>query len=527
MGKTAPNPVLSTIRYFRDEYEAHIREHRCKAAVCEAMVKAPCEHRCPARINVPHYVTLVGLKQYRRAVDIVRRRNPFASICGRVCHHPCELLCRRGELDEPIAIMNLKRIATDLGANGASALKQLKSSPTGKKVAIIGAGPAGLSAGYFLSLMGHKVTVYEAGPKAGGMMRVGIPEYRLPNSILDAEIEHIKKSGVKVVTNSPVDAKLFAQLRKKTDAVFIGVGSHFGTGQEGAEEQPAGVLDGFALLRRVKAGERVGIGKRVVVVAGCRCARASWCDTSGTVAVDSARTALRLGASKVTILYRRDRDEMPGMPDEIEEAEEEGIKFVFLSAPKKIHGNGRVESVECIRYRLGAVDEDGIRKAEQVAGSEFAIPADTVIRATGQKRSAFDFLGESGVGLSRFLLLETAPHSLMTATPGIFAGGDCLTGHGTVVEAVGAGQQAAVEIDRYLGGKGELPPNSDPLVANLKPSHEEGLEANVRARTPRLAAAERGRNFAEVSLCYDKDVAAREAKRCLRCDLEEYAPEKV
>jgi NADH-quinone oxidoreductase subunit F len=222
LGKTAPNPVLSTIRYFRHEYEEHIREHRCRAAVCEAMVKAPCSHLCPAGINVPQYVSLVGLKKYQRAVDWIRRRNPFASICGRICHHPCEVLCRRGDLDEPIAIMELKRIATDLGKRSPTLIKQLRASPTGKKVAIIGAGPAGLSAGYFLSLMGHKVTVHEAGPHAGGMIRTGIPEFRMPSDVLDAEIEFIKATGLKLLTNTPVDAKLFAQLRRESDAIFIG-----------------------------------------------------------------------------------------------------------------------------------------------------------------------------------------------------------------------------------------------------------------------------------------------------------------
>ncbi|MBI5395712.1 MAG: NADH-quinone oxidoreductase subunit NuoF [Verrucomicrobia bacterium] len=527
LGKTAPNPVLSTLKYFRKEYEEHIREHRCRAAVCEAMVKAPCEHLCPAGINVPQYVWLVGLKKYQRAVDLIRRRNPFASICGRVCHHPCELLCRRGELDEPIAIMHLKRIATDLGSKGEAAMiKQLKASPTGKKVAIIGAGPAGLSAGYFLSLMGHRATVYESGPQAGGMMRAGIPEFRLPNSVLDAEIEFIRKSGVNILTDSPMDAKLFAELRKKFDAIFIAVGSHFGTGL-GSPEESAGVLEGFDFLRRVKAGEKVPVGRRVVVITGCLCPRATWCDTGGTTAVDSARTALRLGASEVTVLYRRNRDEMPGMPSEVEEALEEGVKFAFLTGPKKVNRNGRVESVECVRFKLGPVDDSGLRKADQIEGSEFVIPADTVIRAAGQKKSAYEFLTGSGVSLSKWLLLETAPHSLMTNTPGVFAGGDCITGHGTVVEAVGHGQRAAVEIDRYLGGKGELPFNSDPLVAGLAPTHEEGLEGRPRAKTPRLDVAQRAKDFSEVDLCFDKKIAACEARRCLRCDLEEYAPEKV
>ncbi|NQU11845.1 FAD-dependent oxidoreductase [bacterium] len=526
LGKTAPNPVLSTIRYFRQEYEEHIREHHCRAAVCEALVKSPCEHLCPAGINVPQYISLVGLKKYQRAADLVRRRNPFASICGRVCHHPCELLCRRGELDEPIAIMDLKRIATDLGPRSAGLIKQLKASRTGKKVAVIGAGPAGLSAGYFLSLMGHRVTVYEAAPQAGGLMRTGIPEFRLPGSVIDAEIEFIKKSGLKLVTDTTVDAARFAQLRRQNDAVFISVGSHFGTGTSSPEET-AGTLEGFDFLRRAKAGETFNLGQHVVVITGCECPRAVWCDTGGTTAVDCARTARRLGATDVKVLFRRSRDEMPGMPGEIDEAEEEGVEFVFLAGTRKLNRNGRVQSVDCVRYQLGPVDDTGRRQTKRIEGSDFTVPAETVIRAAGQKRSVYDFLADSGVTLDKWLLLETNPHSLMTATPGVFAGGDCLTGHGTIVEAVGAGQRAAVEIDRYLGGKGELPANNDPLVANLRPTQEEGLEGRPRAKPPRAEPGQRGRDFSEVNLCYDQRTAATEAKRCLRCDLEEYAHEKV
>ena len=527
LGRTAPNPVLSTIRYFHEEYEEHIREHHCRAAVCEALVKAPCSHLCPAGINVPEYVTLVGLKKYQRAVDLIRRRNPFASICGRVCHHPCEVLCRRGELDEPIAIMQLKRIATDLGNRSFNLIKQLKASPSGKKVAVIGAGPAGLSAGYFLSLMGHKVTVYEAGAKAGGMIRSGIPEFRMPSDVLDAEIEFIKKSGLKLLTGTPVDAKVFAKLRRDNGAIFISVGSHFGTGLTSPEEA-VGILEGFDFLRRAKAGEKFNLGRHVVVITGCECPRSPWCDTAGTTAMDSARTALRLGATEVSVLYRRDRDEMPSCaPGELEEALEEGVKFVFLTGTKKINRNGRVQSVECIRFKLGALDDFGRRKTERIEGSEFTLRADTIIRAAGQKRSIYDFLAGSGAKLNKWLLLETGPHSLMTAAPGIFAGGDCVTGHGTVVEAVGAGQRAAVEIDRYLGGRGELPTNSDPLVANLQPTGEEGLEGRPRAMPPRTGAAQRAKDFAEVTRCFDKNTAACEAKRCLRCDLEEYAREKV
>jgi NADH-quinone oxidoreductase subunit F len=524
LGKTAPNPVLSTLRYFREEYEEHIRLHHCRAAVCEAMVKAPCTHLCPANINVPEYISLVALGKYQRAEDLIRRRNPFASICGRVCHHPCETLCRRGDLDEAIAIMELKRVATDNGKRSAALIKQLKASPTGKKVAVIGAGPGGLSAGYFLSLMGHKVTVYEADAKAGGMIRTGIPEFRMPSDVLDDEIEFIKKSGLKLLTSTPVDAALFAKLQKQNDAIFISVGSHFGAGVVSPEES-VGILEGFDFLRRAKAGEKFNLGKNVVIITGCECPRSAWCDTAGTTAVDSARTALRLGATEVSVLYRRDRDELPSCaPGEFEEAVEEGVRFVFLAGTKKINRNGRVASVECVRFKLGELDNFGKRKTERIEGSEFTLPADTIIRAAGQERSIYNFLVNCGVKLNKWALLETESHSLMTAAPGIFAGGDCITGHGTVVGAVGAGQRAAVEIDRYLGGKGQLPANSDPLVANLC-STEEG--SALRARPPRADGCQRAKNFTEVTGCFDKQAAACEAKRCLRCDLEEYAHEKV
>jgi formate dehydrogenase major subunit len=359
------------------------------------------------------------------------------------------------------------------------------------------------------------------------MIRSAIPEFRMPGSVLDQEIEFIKKSGLKLLTGTPVDAELFARLRRESDAIFISVGSHFGTGQVSPEE-PAGILEGFDFLRRAKGGERLNVGERVVVVTGCQCPRSAWCSTAGTTAVDAARTALRLGASEVSVLYRRDRDEMPTCaPGELEEAIEEGVKFVFLAGTKKINRNGRVQSVECVRFKLGELDDYGHRKATRIEGSEFTIPADTVIRAAGQEKSIYNFLAGCGAKLNRWALLETGPRSLMTAEPGIFAGGDCVTGHGTVVAAVGAGQAAAVEIDRYLGGKGELPANSDPLVANLRPTREEGLEGHPRAKPPRAEAVKRAKDNSEVTGCFERHAATCEAKRCLRCDLEEYAHEKV
>jgi formate dehydrogenase major subunit len=349
----------------------------------------------------------------------------------------------------------------------------------------------------------------------------------MPESVLDAEIAFIRKSGLRLRTGTPVDAELFTRLRAASDAIFISVGSHFGTGTASPEE-PAGILEGFDFLRRAKAGVRFELGRHVVVVTGCQCPRSSWCSTAGTTAVDAARTALRMGATDVSVLYRRDRDEMPSCaPGELEEAIEEGVKFLFLSGPSRIIRDGRIRSVECVRFKPGEMDEHGHRRTARVPGSEFTLPADTLIRAAGQERSIYNFLTGCGVTLNKWSLVETGPRSLMTAAPGIFAGGDCITGHGTVVEAVAAGQAVAVEIDRYLGGRGELPANSDPLVAHLHPAREEGLEGHPRARPPRAEAATRARGPGEVNGCLDRRAASCEARRCLRCDLEEYAAEKT
>ena len=513
LGKTAPNPVLSTIKYFRDEYEEHIHFKHCRAVVCDALVESPCQHRCPAHINVPQYVALVGLKKYDRALELIRRRNPFATVCGRVCNHPCELLCRRGELDDPIAIMDLKRVATDNGKRLRGNIRALKASPTGKKVAVIGSGPAGLTAAYFLSLMGHKPTVYESHDKVGGMLVEGIPTYRLPREALQNDIAYIISAGVRVKTSTPIrDVETFEKIRKQNDAVFIAVGTQGGMTLKVPGEEKPGVIDGLTYLREVHLGAPRNLGRHVVVVGG------------GNVAVDAARVALRGGAETVTILYRRSREEMPAEPEEVRQAEDEGVRIEFLATPSRVLGDGRISAVECVRMKLGPADETGRRRPAPIEDSKFALPADSVIQAIGQF-AALSFLDPEKVKANEWGLLEVDPMTLQTSAEGVFAGGDCVHGAATVVEAVAAGQRAAISMDRYLGGKGELPPNSDPLVAHLKPRHEEGSEANPRARTTHRDPAQCAKDFAEVALCYDTDVASREAKRCLRCDLEEHEKE--
>lgn len=509
LGQGAPNPALSAIKYFREEYEEHIRDKHCRAAVCEALVKSPCQNSCPAGINVPEYVALIGLKEYGRATDIIRKRNPFPSVCGYVCNHPCEILCRRGDLDESIAIKHLKRFATDNDAREEIPIEKM-AGPTGKKVAIIGSGPAGLTTAFYLSLMGHEATVFEALPAAGGMLTVGIPEYRLPRDILKAEIDYIKRAGVEIKTNSPIDTpEKFDELLKDYNAVFVAVGAHEGLKLNIPGEDLKGALDGTTFLRRFNLGESMKTGKKVAVIG------------AGNVAMDSARTALRLGAKEVTIVYRRSREEMPADKEEIIEAEEEGIKFKYLTAPIEVIGNGKVTGIRCIAMRLGTADKSGRRRPEPVPGTEFNIEVDTLIAAIGQIPN-LSFIDNNTVRATRKDTIATTPGTTRTAQKNVFAGGDAVLGPATVIKAIGAGQKAAVEIDRFLGGPGLLPENTDPLVAEEKNKYlEEGVSDKFRPKMPCLNLSERIQSFKVVACGYDEESAVEEARRCLRCDLEE------
>ena len=509
LGKTAPNPVLSTLRYFRDEYLAHIIDKRCPAGVCKALVKSPCQNACPAGVNAPQYIALVRKKKFQRAADLVRRRNPFAATCGRVCNHPCETFCRRGDLDEAVAIMQLKRVAADHAKRPGNVELKQAIVKTGKKVAVVGAGPAGLSAAYFLALQGHRVVVLEAMDEPGGMLVVGVPSYRLPREALQQDINYIRYFGVKIHTGVRVGRDVsLAELRRKYDAVFISVGAHVGLRLGVPGEDAAGVMDGVEFLRKVNLGENVAIGRRVVVVGG------------GNVAMDASRTAIRLGAESVTVLYRRTEAEMPALKDEVHEAEEEGVKFDFLCAPIRVlTENGTVRGVTCVRMRLGEPDESLRRRPVPIEGSEFDVACDTVIQAIGQ-RADLTFVEQDELPVTGRGLIEIDPRTLRTPVEGVFAGGDCTARGGTVVEAVAAGQRAAVTIDRYLGGKGELPPNFDLLAASVRPA-EQGMQDAFRPPLPHLPMEQRRCRFDEVQLGYDPAAAVAEAKRCLRCDLEE------
>jgi NADH-quinone oxidoreductase subunit F len=502
LGGTAPNPVLTTIRYFREEYEEHIKRHHCRAAVCEGLVTAPCSHVCPANIDVPRYIRFIAQGKPAEAVAVIREKIPFPAVCGLVCFHPCEAKCRRAQLEEAIAIRILKGYAAQHDTGLWK--EKLKLAPaTGKRVAIGGSGPAGLTAAYYLARQGHSVTVFEALPEPGGMMRVGIPDYRLPKDILKAEIKEIENMGVEIRTNTRVDSmeKLF---KEGYQAIFLAIGAHQGLkiGVEG-EDSPR-VMECVNFLRDVSLGKKVEVGNKVAIIGG------------GNAAIDAARTALRLGAKEVTIAYRRTAAEMPASPEEVKEAVAEGVNIDYLVAPSRIISrNGKVDLAN-IRMKLGEIDASGRRRPEPIEGSELTTSYDTIIAAIGQRP---EVPGQFNLSLGRGNTIEVDPETLATSREGVFAGGDAVSGPASVIEAIAAGRQAAISIDKYLGGSGDITETLAPPEGELPPLEEAGEQ--WRPSMPTVPVEQRLSNFVQVELGYSDEMAIEEAKRCLRCDLEE------
>jgi len=506
LGQTAPNPVLSTLRYFRHEYEAHIRDKKCPACVCNSLFEAPCAHTCPAGTSVPKYLALISQRRFTDALRIVRDHNPFAAVCGRVCNAPCEDKCRRSQVDEPLSVRNLKRYVADheLKEKKLPSVKT-REERTGKKVAIIGGGPAGLTAAYHLARMGHSPTVFESLPEAGGMLFWGIPEYRLPKAVLRQEIKAIEDLGVIIKTNTRVGKDIsFESIKKDFDAVFIATGADKSWTLEIPGEDLNGVFDSIKFLRDVQMGEKIEVGENVAVVGG------------GNAAIDAARTAIRLGAKNVTIVYRRLREDMPADSHEIREAEAEGVKIKFLAAPTEIIGeNGKVKTLRCQLLELREFDKSGRRSPKAIEGAFIDLPVDSVISAISQEPE-LDYLGGNTVETKRGKIWVDR-QSGMTSAEGIFAGGDVVTGPATVIEAIGAGIKAAQGIDRYLGGTGEIPSDIDDIVIPAPAEDVDDIVETPRAKMPMVAVAERTRTT-EVELGFSRDEAVKEANRCLRCD---------
>ncbi|MCR4436112.1 MAG: NADH-quinone oxidoreductase subunit NuoF [Clostridiales bacterium] len=504
LGQTAPNPVLSMIKNFRDEYEEHIKYKYCRAGVCADLFISPCENACPAGVNVPGYVALIAAGRMRDAYNLIRKENPFPAVCGRVCTHPCESKCRRGQLDEPISIADLKRYAADYVLKDEEPYMDLVFPVKGKKVGIIGAGPSGLTCGYYLARLGYDVDVYEAQSVAGGVLAFGIPEYRLPKNVLQHEIKLIEKAGVKIHLNTEVGKDIpFSQLQDKYQAIYIATGTQFSNRINIPGEEMRGVYYGLDFLRDINLGRDVRVEGTVAVIGG------------GNTAVDAARTAVRLGAGRVVILYRRLVEDMPADPREVRDALEEGIEIMPLVAPIRFIGEDRVRAVECVKMELKGFDDSGRRKPEVAAGSEFVLDVDMVIPAVSQY-SDLPFINKDEVEVTQWGTFVTDRDTMMTGIKGVFAGGDVVRGSDTVITAIADGKNAAKAIDRYLGGKGVL--NTGEAIDIPKASDEKEITEHERFPMKYLDPDVRKKCFDEVAVGFHKLNAMAEAMRCLRCD---------
>jgi heterodisulfide reductase subunit A-like polyferredoxin len=476
--------------------------------ISKAAGTAPCKQACPAGVNVQGYVALIGQGRFREAYDVIRERCPLPAVCGRICQHPCEAQCNRGEIDEPVAIRDLKRFATDwVYANRAQSAEQpLVQQPPQEtreeRVAIIGGGPAGLTAAHDLSQMGYRVTVFEAMPFLGGMLRLGVPEYRLPRDVLDFEIDQLLNDRIEVKLNQRIGRDLTLEgLRSEGyAATFIACGAHENLPLDVEGIEFSGVVYALDFLRSVNLGEPVSVGKRTAVIGG------------GNAAMDSARAALRLGSDEVTIVYRRSRTEMPALDEEIRLAEEEGVRFQMLAAPVRMIGDerGSVVRMECLRMRLGEPDASGRRRPEPIEGSNFTVEADTVIVAIGQTSDLEGLpLGSGG--------RIPCDGALATGIPGVFAGGDAVLGPASLVEAMGHGHRAAEAIHRYITtGEATGPRAAD---GKLAPNPLPAAPRQARHPMPQSPAHERTADMREIDLGYSEEDAIAEARRCLNCGL--------
>jgi len=516
LGQTAANPVLSTLKYFRSEYEKHVLEKRCPAMVCKEIISSPCHYICPIGQEASTYIALIAQKKFEEAYQVIRRDNPLPSVCGRVCSRACEGVCKAGEIGDPIAIRALKRYVMDWAKEKGLDVPVKFPVTKSQKVAIVGAGPAGLSAGFILAGKGYPVKIFEALPVPGGMLAVTIPSHRLPKNLLQDDIDFIIKSGVTVRTNAALgkDFTLDDLFGQGFKAVFLATGAHkpIEIGVPGEESE--GVLQALEYLKDVHLSRPPELGARVVIIGG------------GNSAVDASRVALRdKNVKKVTILYRRTKKEMPAYSEEVEAALEEGVRIEFLAAPARVRTkDGRVTGVECLRMKLGEKDASGRAKPVPIPGSEFMVPADTLVLALSERAYTPYLKDSDGLILSPEWGTIIADRATMATTrPGVFAGGDVVTGPSSVVEAIAAGKTAAQSIEDYLEGR--------PLARArqlTRPSRyvepvtlkEEEIEQAKRPKMPHLAPGRRKTLHDEVELGFTRDVAVREARRCLRCDLE-------
>jgi NADH-quinone oxidoreductase subunit F len=516
LGKTAPNPVLSTLRYFRDEYLQHVKYKRCPAMVCRDLIFTPCKASCPLDTAIPTFIAQISRRQYKRAFETIRKNNPFPITTSLICHHPCEFHCPAGLGQGAISIKGLKRFACEkaVGSGGFGYARRARCKHK-EQVAVIGAGPAGLAAAYDLRKNGYGVTVYDAAPKAGGMVTAAIPSFRLPQHIMDMEIKNIRQTGVKVKTRVTIGADLSLEdlLHKGFRAVLIATGAHRSRKLTIPGAEKAGSIEAIPFLKNAKSGKGLRLGAKVAVIGG------------GNSAVDAARTAWRLG-SQVFLIYRRTIEEMPAIRKEVLEAFKEGVNFVFLTTPVKVlSDNGRISGLRCQKMTLGDYDESGRRRPAPVKGSEFELEIDTFIPAIGEEPDLKNLIEGTALSLTSNNTLAADRETLATEVAGVFAAGDCVTGPSTIADAIGQGKLAAVTIQKHLTGEplereyritgaSEYVPPLD-----LSEEEMEELSGADRPEMPTIELEGRSGNFDVVELGLSENLSVREARRCFRCDI--------
>ena len=514
LGQSAPNPLLTTMRHFRHEFEDHIRAHRCRAGVCEDLALSPCENSCPLHMNIPRFLQLYCEGRLEEAFEAVVLDNPLPASTGRVCQHPCDNRCRRRSLDESVNMREVHRFIADAMYQSdrfdalAARIAERRMAPTGRKVAVVGGGPTGLTAAFYLALLGHDVTVYESNPEPGGMLRYALPEYRLPREVVRREVELIRRVGVNFVCNVAVGTDVaLNDLDNQFNAVFLAIGTWKESWVYLPGTELKGVLPALLFLEAVAKEEPVHLGRKVVVIGG------------GNAAVDSARTALRMGA-EVTVVYRRERKDMPAIGEETDAAEHEGARFHFLATPHRIVGDqeGNVKAIEAVKTKLGEFDASGRRRpvpTEEIVRMQ----CDTVILAVGEAVD-MDFVRASGLRIKEGNTLEVDRYTLETSRSKFYAGGDLISGASNVSNAMGYGKKAARNIDKRLMGPGRWESIWPQFVYSNDPPHEPGQ--SPRHKTSELPAAERAESFVEAMVGLSAEDAADEAGRCLRCDIKDH-----
>lgn len=496
IGYEAANMVYKGAVGFKEDYLEHIMYHRCLSTLNQPV---PCVFRCPARVDIPGYIALVREGRYEDAIRLIRKDNPFPTTCGFICEHPCEALCRRNMIDDAVNIRGLKRMAAD--AAGYVAPPECAPS-TGKNVAVVGGGPSGLSAAYYLQLMGHQVTVYETLPELGGMLRYGIPNYRLPKERLDQDIQAILDTGVKVEFGKDIGKDIsLTELKEQYDAVLISIGASTDKKMGLPGEEAEGVISAVQFLRNVALGKAESLeGQEVAVIGG------------GNVSMDAVRTAIRLGAKKVSIVYRRRVADMTALSDEIEGAEAEGVEIKTLMAPARVEKgeDGKVKGIWVTPQMISVIR--GGRPSVTPSGEEdILIPCQTLIVAIGQD-IVYQHFEESGVPVQRGRI-SVEKFGGFEDIPGVFAGGDCATGPSTVISAVAAGKVIAANIDEYLGFHHEIT-----VDVEIPEPRLEDKEPCGRVNMTEREAGERICGFEGVENCMTEAEACQEASRCLRCD---------